>query len=58
MNKEQKKNLLKSKIIRMKEKLQEAEFILSKIAEDSNPMFLYKLKEEYIKRNYGKKKEK
>tara|TARA_Y100001963_G_scaffold145941_1_gene220235 strand:- start:818 stop:991 length:174 start_codon:yes stop_codon:yes gene_type:complete len=56
MNREQKKNLLKSKIIRMKQKLQEAEFILSEIAEDSNPMYLYKLKEEYIKKNHGKNK--
>jgi hypothetical protein len=56
MNREQKKNLLKSKIIRMKQKLQEAEFILSEIVEDSNPMYLHKLKEEYIKKNYGKNK--
>ena len=41
MNKEQKKELLKSKIKKMKQRLKDAEIIIDTIQLNSNPVFLY-----------------
>ena len=49
MSKEQKKNLLKSKIRKMKKRLLNAELLIAEICPDSNPAYLYQLKKHYIK---------
>jgi len=53
MNKQDKKQLLKNKIQRLKQRLLDAELLIAEICPDSNPEYLYLQKKIYIKK--GKK---